>query len=290
MSVANPVVGLILALGGFAILYAGIFAGLWRDWSADDNYSHGFLILPLAGYFIWERRHRLQQAEPRPSLLGLGVVLVSLGVLLVGVLGAERFLARVSMLGVVGGTVLFVLGWRHLRILAFPLAFVLLMIPIPALVFNQIAFPLQLLASQTGQAGLSAMHIPVLREGNIIFLASTTLEVAEACSGIRSLVSLLTLGIVFGYFTDSRLWMRAAVAAATIPIAVLSNGMRVAGIGVTANYYGAAAAEGFMHTFSGWLVFLLAFAMLLGVYRVLAWLSPNAPLRRRAAHDAHVIA
>jgi len=145
------------------------------------------------------------------------------------------------------------------------------MIPLPALIFNQVAFPLQLLASRAGEMALSVLHIPVLREGNVIVLAHTTLEVAEACSGIRSLVSLLTLGIVYGYFIDPRGPVRVAVALSTVPVAVVANGLRVAGTGIAAHYYGPQAAQGFLHSFSGWMVFVVAMAAVLGVrYLVVA--------------------
>jgi exosortase len=168
-------------------------------------------------------------------------------------------------------------GWRRLQVMTFPLAILLLMIPLPAIIFNQIAFPLQLLASRVGEATLSAVEIPVLREGNVLVLANTSLEVAEACSGIRSLVSLLTLGIVVGYFTDSRAWMRVVIALSTIPIAIIANGGRVAGTGIAAHQFGPEAAQGFLHEFSGWLVFLVAFAMLMGVQKLLARLLPRKP-------------
>jgi exosortase len=132
-----------------------------------------------------------------------------------------------------------------------------------------------LLASQTGEVVLRTLDIPVLREGNVMILANTTLEVAEACSGIRSLISLLTLGIVYGYFIDRRVWVRALFAAATIPIAIVSNAFRVAGTGVAAHYYGVQAAEGFFHTFSGWMVFIAAFALLFAVVRLIHWIWPN---------------
>ena len=119
------------------------------------------------------------------------------------------------------------------------------------------------------------MQIPVLREGNVITLANTQLEVAEACSGIRSLISLLTLGIVYGYFMHPSVWVRTLLALATIPVAILANGFRVAGTGIAAHYYGSAAAEGFFHSFSGWIVFIAAFAMLFGVIRILRWLMPE---------------
>jgi exosortase len=265
-----------LLVVSFAVLYRDVIAKLLFDWGHDDNYSHGFLIVPIAAYFAWERRDRLAAAVPAPSLLGLLVVFGSILTLIAGVLGAELFLTRISMLGILAGTVLFVLGWQHLRILFLPIAFLLLMIPIPAIIFNQIAFPLQLLASRFGETTLQLLHIPVLREGNVITLANTQLEVAEACSGIRSLISLLTLGIVYGYFVHPSVWVRTVIALATIPVAILANGLRVAGTGVAAHYYGPAAAEGFFHTFSGWLVFVVAFGMLFVIHRVIAWWLPPA--------------
>jgi exosortase len=262
------------ALAGFVVLYWDVLARLAQDWLNDDNYSHGILIIPLALYFVWERRQKLAVLPPSPSALGLVVVAGGLSMLVAGLLGAELFLTRVSILVTLTGSVLFILGWQALRILAFPLAFLLLMIPIPAIIFNQIAFPLQLLASQAGEMGLNAAGVPVLREGNVMFLANTALEVAEACSGIRSLISLLTLGILFGYFTDTRSWMRVAIALATIPIAIFTNGLRVAGTGIAAHYIGPEAAEGFFHTFSGWLVFVVAFILMFLLTKILLRLLP----------------
>ena len=257
----------------FGLLYQQVVLSLVSDWWTDDNYSHGFLIVPVALYLAWDRRERLGKALRKPSALGLVLIVGSLVVMAVGVLGVERFLPRISMLGVLTGTILFLYGWRHLRILAFPLAFLLLMIPIPAIVFLQITFPLQLLASQFGETTLSLLDVPVLREGNIIVLAHTTLEVAEACSGIRSLVSLLTLGIIYGYFSDPRIGVRATFALATVPFAIVANGLRVAGTGVLAHYYGAEVATGFFHTFSGWVVFVVSFGLLMSLHPVVQWIA-----------------
>ena len=272
----KPAAALAAALA-FFVLYRHVLVKLVHDWYYDDNYSHGFLIVPLALYLAWERRQRLAAAPSRPSLLGLGVVAGSIAVLLAGVLGSELFLTRISMLGTIAGSVLFLSGWQRLRVLVFPILILLLMIPIPAILFNQIAFPLQLLASRVGEVTLSAAEIPVLREGNVLVLANTSLEVAEACSGIRSLVSLLTLGIVFGYFTEQRTWMRVLIALSTVPIAIVANGGRVAGTGIAAHRFGPAAAQGFLHEFSGWMVFVVAFVMMLALQRALAWLVPPAP-------------
>ena len=271
---ARTAVAVVAILGAFALLYREVVPKLVHDWATDDNSSHGFLIVPIALYLVWERRARVAAATAKPSVLGLLVVLASVIVLAAGLLGAELFFTRLSILGVIAGTIAFLFGWRHLRILAFPVAFLLLMIPIPAIIFNQIAFPLQLLASRFGEFALVAFGVPVLREGNIITLANTSLEVAEACSGIRSLISLLTLAIVYGYFIDPRVWARIALALASIPIAIVANGVRVAGTGLAAHYRGPEAAEGFFHTFSGWLIFLVAFVLLFVVQRLLVWLFP----------------
>lgn len=282
MNISKPLLPLaaaaLLVVSGFVVLYVNVIAKLVHDWATDDNYSHGFLIVPIALYLAWERRARLATARVRGNYLGLAVLIGSVLVLMAGVLGAELFLTRISIIGVVIGMILFVWGWDYLRILAFPVAFLILMVPLPAIIFNQIAFPLQLLASRVGEVSLGALNIPVLREGNVIVLANTSLEVAEACSGIRSLISLLTLGIVFGYLVDPRPAMRTVIALSTIPIAVVANGLRVAGTGIAAHYYGPAAAEGFFHTFSGWLVFVFAFALLFAVERALRRLAPPPPL------------
>ena len=272
----------------FGWLYADVISAMVRDWATDDNYSHGFLIVPLALFFAWERRAALSVLAPRPSNLGLAVVVGSVAILMIGFLGAELFLTRVALVGTAAGMVLFLYGWSHLRILSFPIGFLLLMIPIPAIILNQVTFPLQLLASRVGESTLMTLEVPVLREGNVILLANTSLEVAEACSGIRSLVSLLTLGIVYGYFGEPRSGIRLALVALTIPIAIAANGLRVAGTGFAAHHYGPAAAQGFFHSFSGWTMFVAAFLMLF-VSHYLLGRMPSIPLRPRLAHHARAV-
>ena len=273
---------LAIAAASLALLYHDVLRKLVDAWTNDGNYSHGFLIVPLAAYFAWERRDRLLKAARQPSALGLFVVAGSLAVLVVGILGSELFLTRISLVGALAGSLLFLFGWPVIRILAFPLGILLLMIPLPAIIFNQITFPLQLWASEFGEFVLNTSRIPVLREGNVLILANTTLEVAEACSGIRSLISLLTLGIVFGYFTDPRPPVRTLIALSTIPIAILANGLRVAGTGIAAHHFGSAAAEGFFHEFSGWLLFVVAFALLALVQRLIISSIPAPPIFAKA--------
>ena len=259
------------ALGvAILVMYAGVLAALVRQWGSDDNYSHGFFVLPLAIYFAWERRTALAAAPVRRGMAGLLLMVGSLGIWAAGLLGSELFLTRISLIGVLAGAIWFVWGSRSARILAFPLAFLILMIPLPSIVFNQLAFPLQLVASQVGESTIAAAGIPVLREGNVLHLPARTLEVAEACSGIRSLVSLIMLAVVLGYFSGLRTGGRLLLGLAAIPIAILANAARVAGTGLTAEWIGPEAAEGFFHTFSGWLVFVVAFAGLLIVQQVLS--------------------
>jgi exosortase len=253
----------------FVLLYGTVFVDLWRNWGRDPNYSHGYLILPIVGYLIWLRRERLLAAPSKPTNVGLAVMVASIGVLLVGTAAVEYFLMRLSMIGVAAGAILYLSGWPMLRALRFPLGFSLTMIPLPAILFYQLAFPLQLLATRFGVEILRLAQVPVLREGNIIVLTQTTLEVAEACSGIRSVLSLLALAMLYGYLSETRFLPRILIAAASIPIAIVTNGLRVAGTGLAASYFGVAAAEGFFHTFSGWFVFVAAFFMLASFARLM---------------------
>lgn len=263
-----------VVLAAIILTYWNVLSALVTAWYTDDNYSHGFFIIPLAAYFAWERRVAFLSKPVLPSLFGLVIVAGSLVMLIGGMLGAEFFLSRVSLIGALAGSLLYLFGWPRVRVLLFPLAFLLLMIPLPEIIFNQIAFPLQLLASNVGESSINALGIPILREGNILILAHTTLEVAEACSGIRSLVSLITLGLVFGYFADPRPWVRVVIALSAIPVAILTNGLRVASAGVMAQYYGNAGVEGWFHEFSGWLVFVGAFVMMLALHRLVQRLLP----------------
>jgi exosortase len=267
-------------------LYRGTLSSLVHQWGSDDNYSHGFFVAPLALYFAWERRQALVRAPVRPGIGGAFLLTLSVIVWIAGLLGAELFLTRVSLVGVIAGLVWFVWGRQQLRVLAFPIAFLLLMVPLPALIFNQIAFPLQLLASRVGETAIAAVGIPVLREGNVLQLPSRSLEVAEACSGIRSLVSLLMLAIVLGYFTERRIGSRVLLACAAVPIAIVANAFRVAGTGIASEWISPAASEGFLHTFSGWLVFVAAFAALLCVQRAVRFAHWRPVRAERALAEA----
>jgi exosortase len=264
-------------------VYFPVLASLARQWASDENSSHGFIVVPFALLFGWRARKSLAAEEPNPHVAGLVLAVLSVLGFLAGQLAAELFLARLSLLGLIAGTILFLWGPAHLRKLSFSLALLLLAIPLPSIILNQIAFPLQLLASRAGEAVVSAAGIPILREGNVLFLPEMTLEVVEACSGIRSLASLVTLALILGKLSEPRPWARVALVVLAIPVAIAANAARVAGTGLAAAWVGRQAAEGFFHSFSGWLVFVAAFSALMLCARLLR------QLKMPAAGGQHVV-
>ncbi len=247
-------------------LYGSILVHLVGQWWNSPDFSHGFFVPLFSAYVVWQERRRLASLPQRPSWSGLPIVAVAMCTLIVGQLGAELFLSRFSLLILLAGMIVLFGGWRYLRALSFPLAFLILMIPIPTIVFNQIAFPLQLLASQVASVILPWLGVPVLREGNVINLPSMPLEVAEACSGIRSLMSLVALSIIYGYLMEKRLWLRYLLALASVPIAVAANNVRIIGTGLLAQYWNPDMAQGYYHTSWGWLTFVISLLMLYGLH------------------------
>ena len=250
------------------VVYAPILYYMVDQWSWDDDYSHGFLIVPLAAWFAYERKFKLARAPIEGSWLGLIPLSIGTLTLAVGRLGVELMNMRVSFVFTVIGLVLLVLGRPMFRILSFPLLFLFLMVPIPKSVVNIIAFPLQLLATDFAVKALYLLGIPALREGNIIHLANTQLFVAEACSGLRSLTALITLGVTFAYFFRKSFIERAVLVVSTIPIAIGVNAVRVAFTGILSHYYGPEATKGALHQLEGLMTFGLAFVILL----IEAWL------------------
>lgn len=272
----------VLIAGLLIFLYQDVLWGMGSDWNNNPDYSHGFLVPFLSAYFIWERWGALTTEEkPAPSVWGIGLLAVGLFSLVVGLIGAELYVQRMSLIVVLSGVVLLILGWKYLWLLSLPIGFLIFMIPLPAIVVNMIAFPLQLFAAQTATFCLFSLGIPVLREGNLIMLAHTTLEVAEACSGLRSLLSLLALGTVYGYFSQDVMWKRWLLVILSIPIAIIANAARVTGTGILAHYFGAESAEGFYHTFEGWLVFVVAFVLLFICGVILGKIGRRVPATQR---------
>jgi exosortase len=231
--------------------------------------------VPLfSAFVIWQERHRLARIPLDPSWSGLVLLLFGLAVFVVGQLGAELFLARSSMLLVLAGLIVLFWGWNYFRALLFPLAFLILMIPIPTIVFNQITFPLQLLDSQAAAVILPWLGVPVFREGNVINLPAMPLNVAEACSGIRSLMSLVTLAIIYGYLMDRRTSVRVVLAIASVPIAVAANSLRIIGTGLLVQYWDPDKAEGYFHASWGLFIFLIALVAMYLLHRAICLIWP----------------
>ncbi|HUL30586.1 MAG TPA: exosortase A [Thermodesulfobacteriota bacterium] len=253
-------VGIVVA--ALVLLYFRVLQGLISDWIHLPDFSHGFLIPMVSFYFLYERRKPLSVLSPSGTWAGLPLLVFGVVLLLLGNLATEYFTMRFSILVVLGGVLLTLLGKEFLKALLFPLAFLIFMIPIPSVLLDRVTFPMQLFASKVAGGFLYFIDIPALREGNIILLANTSLEVAEACSGIRSLISLLALSVVFAYLSQKTVLKRVLLVLSTFPIAILSNAARVTGTGILAHHYGDRVAQGFFHGFSGWILFVVAFVCL----------------------------
>jgi exosortase len=256
-------------------LYFEVFKGLFHQWFTDSNFSHGLIVPFFCGWVVWLKRKELAAIPVTPSSLGLVPITLAIILLTIGNFGAELFTARISIIVLIAGLVIFLLGWRHFHSLLFVICCMFLMVPIPAIIFNQITLPLQSLAAQLAASILELLGTPVLREGNIIQLASMPLEVAEACSGIRSLLSLGTLAIIFGYLSEPSAWKRVVIALASIPIAVGANAVRIVGTGLAVQFWDPDKALGFFHEFSGWLIFLFAFGAIMIVQKALQTHKPD---------------
>ncbi|MCF6267927.1 MAG: exosortase [Desulfuromusa sp.] len=252
----------VVLIMGIAGIYVGILQNLYLDWMNDPNYSHGLLVPVISGYFIWQQREELAKLEIKPANSGLVLIVFAILVLFAGVAAQEYFSKRASFVLLLAGIILFLLGWQWLKSLALPIGFLFFMIPLPYVVYDAMAFPLKLFVAKFSVLSLKLMGVVVWREGNIIMFPQTVLEVADACSGLRSLMSLLALGVALAVFSQNKISRRILLVLLTIPIAILTNMIRVIGTGFLAQYYGAAVAEGFFHEFAGMGVFVLAMVML----------------------------
>jgi exosortase len=252
-------------------VYYPILSHLVAQWSTDDDVSHGFFVPLVAGYIAWQRREKLLSLEWKPAWWGVGLLVWAGLQAYLGMLGAELFLQRTAFLFSLVAMLLILGGTGLVRELAFPLLLLPFMIPLPTVVYNQITFPLQLFASAVAEKSLEVLNIPVLRDGNVLELASQKLNVAEACSGIRSLLSLSFLSLVYAYFFDRKVWMRWVLLVATIPIAIVANSARVTLTGVFSEI-DTSLAQGFFHEAEGWVIFVVALVILVVVHQLLNFL------------------
>ena len=260
-----------------AWLYHSVLVRLFLQWINDQNSSHGIFVPLFAFFVLWQDREKLAAIHPAPSWAGLPLVLLSLLVLSLGVLGAELFFSRVSLLILLAGLIILFQGWTFFRAVLFPWAFLILMIPIPNLVISRVTFPLQLIAANLSTA-LLELVVVVNREGNVINLAHGQMDVAEACSGIRSLLSLVTLAIIYGYLMETRRWVRVVLTLSAVPIAVGANSVRVFVTGLLVEHGYKEEAEGIPHAMTALLVFAVALIMLFAVHRVISLIWKAGPV------------
>ncbi len=254
--------GILAAMLLLVGIYWHVGIKLFHDWMDYPEYSHGLLIPFFIAYLLWDRRRQLQTTPVRSSWAGLPLVASGVFVLFLGIFGAELFLSRFSFVLIVAGLTCTLFGRSMLQRSAFFLFVLVLAIPLPVLILNHITFPLQLFASRVASGLLPLAGVPVLREGNVITLPAMPLEVAEACSGIRSLMSLFTVAVIYGALMERRTFVRVLLALASVPIAIVANVARIVGTGLCVQYWDPDKALGFFHEFSGWLMFLVSLACL----------------------------
>jgi exosortase D (VPLPA-CTERM-specific) len=257
-------------LAAIVAIYWDTLAGLYRQWMNNEDYSHGVLILPLAAYLVWEKRKAILELTPRMDWRGLLLMTAAVGLFVVGELGAELFTTRFSIITLFIGAVWWIYGYAVVRAMAFPLLLLYMMLPLPGFVHRNLTFPLQMVASSVSVDILNALGFLAYREGNIIDMGFSQFQVVEACNGLRFILPLLTLGVIFAFYRPMAWWKRLVLVCITVPLAVATNVVRIAGTGILAHYYGVEVARGFFHDFSGWAVFMVCFALFLGVAFVLS--------------------
>jgi exosortase len=274
-------IGWITAL--LAACYGPIVVRLAAQWFDDPDMGHGFFVPVIAGYIAWSNRGKIAELAPKPNLWGLAVMVWAALQLWVGTLGAELFLSRTSLVIAIIGAVLLLGGSAYLKIFSFPLFLLFFMVPIPSVIYNSLTFPLQMRASETAEWAIDFLGIPIIREGNVLELASQKLNVVEACSGIRSLLTLTFLSLVYGYFAEKRTWLRVVLFFSTIPIAIAANAGRVTLTGIVSEIK-PELAEGLFHEAEGWVIFMVAFAILVVVHQMILRTANLVEKRMKPGH------
>lgn len=276
---------MVLAFGALLLLFQHTFSYLYWQWHQDE-YSHGFLVPVISAFLLWQRRDRLAQTQFHASWTGVAVAAVGVAIYFLGGLASITTVDAYALVIVLLGSTLAVMGWPAFRIALVPLALLFLMNPIPNFFYYNLSSSLQLYSSQLGVAFMRLWGVSVFLEGNVIDLGSYQLQVAEACSGLRYLLPLMTLGVIVAYLFKGRTWIRWALFLSTVPITVIMNSLRVGVIGILVDRFGISQAEGFLHWFEGWMIFVLCFLGLLGEAWVLLWLSGDRrPLRETLAFE-----
>ena len=262
-------VSILLPLAALVGLYFPVLTSLAQDWSTNDNYSHGFFIPLISGYMVYALREELRRVAVRPANWGLLLVVAGLGQLYIARVGSEYFLQRTSLILELLGMVLFLWGRNFTKKLLLPIGYLLFMVPIPAIIWNKIAFPMQLFSSAVTERVIQAVGLPVFREGNVLHLAQTTLEVVDACSGLRSLTTMFALAAALAWFSDFATWKKWLLFFAATPVAIFANIVRLTATAGLASIYGEKVAQGFLHDFSGLFTFVFGLSLLILTSKIL---------------------
>ncbi len=265
----QALLSLVILFSGILFLYFPIFTTLVHDWKTNDNYSHGFFIPLVSAYLIYAHRSELKKIPIQTNIVGLLILILGLSQLVVAKIGSEFFLQQTSLLLVLSGTVLLCLGLSFLKKTLLPILYLIFMIPLPAIIWNKIAFPMQLFSSFLTEKLVTLLGIPLYREGNILYLPETTLEVVAACSGLRSLITMFALSAAFALLSDHKPWQKLVLFLAAAPIAVFANITRLTSTALLASRYGGDVAKGFLHDFSGIVVFVVGIMLLIAVNKLL---------------------
>lgn len=266
-----------------AALYAGVARDLFTQWVTSPDASYGLILAAVAGVLAWRRRAALR---PDPdyriaTTAALLTVIFGCVMFVAGIVAADLFATRASFVIIAGGLVWFLAGHRAARALVAPLGFMLLAIPLPELVVNAITLPLQLIASSLAELTLGVAGVPVFRDGNVLELPAVTLQVAEACSGLRSAVSLTAVAVLLAWSSNGPMTRRSTIVAAAVPIAVVANALRIAATGIASETWGAAAARGAWHEATGWITFVVSMGALLAFQRLVTRPQSRAMMKTR---------
>ncbi len=270
--------GAVLPVALLGLIYGEGIAFMVRKWAVDENYGHGFFVPLISLYLIWQRREAIRKRGGEGSLWGVAAVLISLGLYFIGELATLYPLVHLSLWGVVVGLVVAAVGPGGAKVIAFPLFYLLAMIPLPDFLYQGLSGQLQLISSALGVGCLQFVGVTAFREGNVIDLGPIQLQVVEACSGLRYLFPLAALALICAYLFRDRMWKRVALFLSSFPIAIFLNGFRIGMTGLLVEFYGKGTAEGFFHQFSGWLLFVASLTILFAEMALLRRIGIGKPV------------
>jgi exosortase len=263
-----PIPAILFFLALLILLFLPVLGDLVTQWFNDENMGYAFFVPPLVGYIVWLDRERILEAPVKACWPAMALVVWGFLQMLLGLLGALSFVSRTAFVISMVGVVWTIAGTAVIRTLVFPFVLLLFMIPIPLYVYQRMTIPLQMLATQLAATGLDILGIPVWQDGNVLNLPDRQLDVVEACSGIRSLLSLTFLSLAYGRLFETRTWVKVALFVATVPIAIMCNGARITLTGILTQYW-PSVADGIYHAFEGWVIFMFELVALVGLHKLL---------------------